>query len=837
MRFVAKGFLCILLLGAGCSEAAHPTTETPPDTPLEEIVWTSPGCCFFYIEGEKLQGSWPLQRNVGGYSGAGFVTNPPDADASPMTLELSLEPGTYTIWVRAYADSSDRRLSAQLGSVRLEPTHAAREELLAFAWERAGQVEHAGGPVGLRMHDEGSSWVLLDAIILTTRGDFDPDEAAQAARVLPEDAAKMYVSGVVARYEAARRTVQPPRTLEQWESRRTELSERIARAIGLVPEPPSTPLNAQVVGTIDMDGYRLEKVTFESRPGLHVSAHVFVPDGVGPFPVVLSPMGHYKSKAHQPAERSHALAKLGFMTLVYDPFGQGERRSEGNHHDEHWALLLSGKSNLSVMVWETMRALDYLSTRIEADVSRPVSAIGHSGGGLNALYLAVVEPRLGLNAPAGIFTTFHAIAETGRAHDPCVYLPGMAGFTDMGEIAALFAPRPQIILNGVSDSSFTWAGALRAADVTRRVYDLYGAGSRLRMDRYEAGHQLTDPMLRDFYGFVNNFVIHDGQTVGVGDDPVVFPGALFDRPQVELPDPQDPELLVFPDAMLPVKRRTVRDYGRSWALEKMSDLPSPTDVTKEALRQALVDELRWSVEHPPTIRRVGEFRSASGHRLDKVIVEVLPGILLPGHLSIVDPAAPTVVRLHNRQEWTGEALVPIVERGFNGLSIALSASGETVFRENWLAAMEVLIGGSLLARRVHDLRQIRRALSTLGITGPVGLAALDEASAITAVFAQALHPTTYDATVALDVTGTFLEAYERALPPVAWVTDILAIIDMPMVVWLAGEQSLRVMPTSSMYRAHYPSWHPVVAPFVGSSHDLQGQGWLNWLESALRDQE
>ena len=179
--------------------------------------------------------------------------------------------------------------------------------------------------------------------------------------------------------EIRRERFEKLRTHEDVVKLQGELRQRALDVIGGLPDQ-RTPLNARIVDTVRMDGYRIEKVIFESVPGLHVTALVYVPDApAGPKPAVLvgcghSPLGKAFVNYQNIAVR---LAKRGYVVICWDPVGQGERsqfwdaarnRSRYNLVCGEHAILgnlatLAGTSLTRWMVWDGMRAVDYLLTR------------------------------------------------------------------------------------------------------------------------------------------------------------------------------------------------------------------------------------------------------------------------------------------------------------------------------------------------------------------------------------------------------------------------------------------------------------------------------------------
>ena len=116
---------------------------------------------------------------------------------------------------------------------------------------------------------------------------------------------------------------------EEYDAYRTEMHRKMISAIGGFPE--RTPLNARTVATVKRDGYRIEKVVFESMPNLFVTANLFIPESdafKAPYPAVVMSCGHAdEGKDCDIYLRACVIAvKQGFVALMYDPYEQGERR-------------------------------------------------------------------------------------------------------------------------------------------------------------------------------------------------------------------------------------------------------------------------------------------------------------------------------------------------------------------------------------------------------------------------------------------------------------------------------------------------------------------------------
>ncbi len=183
-----------------------------------------------------------------------------------------------------------------------------------------------------------------------------------------------------------------------------DVQDKIQRCFG--PWPEKTPLHARITGSINRDTYRVENVIFESRPGFLVTANLYIPtNGSHPLPAVIGTCGHTNNGKAGYQDFAQGLARLGYVVLVYDPIGQGERFQYLNddlstrinpgtteHNHEGGQMTLVGESLSAWRAWDGIRALDYLLTRQEVD-PKHVGVTGNSGGGTMTTWLCGVEQR------------------------------------------------------------------------------------------------------------------------------------------------------------------------------------------------------------------------------------------------------------------------------------------------------------------------------------------------------------------------------------------------------------------------------------------------------------
>jgi len=247
------------------------------------------------------------------------------------------------------------------------------------------------------------------------------------------------------------------------EARQKWVRETLWRLIGGMPE--RTPLNARTTGSLERDRYKVEKVVYESRPGLYVSANLYIPrNGSGPFPAVLFQSGHYdEGKAHPNYQRCcQGLAQLGFVVLAFDPMGQGERiqypDTSGTHtrlqdvDSEHTIpgkqMLLYGDTATRFQLWDSIRSLDYLTSLPIVNAKR-VGSTGHSGGGTLTMLLSAADERLAAAAVCmgnleNIATpNFLPPGSTDDAEQDLVD-SGPLGF-DRWDLLFPFAPKPMLV--------------------------------------------------------------------------------------------------------------------------------------------------------------------------------------------------------------------------------------------------------------------------------------------------------------------------------------------------------------------------------------------------------
>ena len=301
------------------------------------------------------------------------------------------------------------------------------------------------------------------------------------------------------------------RDYQAW-ARRTFL-----RLAGSLPE--RTPLNLRTVGAFERSGYRVEKIVYESRPGLFVTANLYLPTrGAPPYPAVLFQMGHAANgKGHEPYQRCcQGLAQLGYIVLAFDPMGQGERTnyphsdgwltrlpsSDAEHTVPGCQMLLLGDTASAMQLWDAIRSLDVLASHPQVDPKR-IASTGQSGGGTLTMMLAAADDRLAAAAVCSGNTENVAtlpFLSPGSTDDAEQDLIGSAPLAfDRWDLLWPLAPKPLLVTTSAHDSFGTYSGSYETSgreEFARlaRAYSTLGAAGYLQSFESPVPHGLTYAM-------------------------------------------------------------------------------------------------------------------------------------------------------------------------------------------------------------------------------------------------------------------------------------------------------------------------------------------------------
>lgn len=336
-------------------------------------------------------------------------------------------------------------------------------------------------------------------------------------RVLPEqptqEMMQEYLLGLAREITARRRerlgALRSKEDIREWqESNRA----RFLECIGGLPGE-RTALRPRVMGKLVREGYEVRKIIFESLPDFYVTANLYVPlRGHAPYPAVLAPCGHsLNGKAYAEYQRLYiGLVRRGYVVLTWDAVGHGERfqlwdfvfRHRGlmEKSNEHGILgsreYLLDQNLARYLIWDGVRALDYLGSLPEVDASK-IGVTGNSGGGALSTYLAMRDPRI---AAASIVTFLSSIPKKIEARildaeaDPEQDIQGLFGAgIDHTELAGMIAPRPVLIGAALRDF-FPIEGTRETFAELKELYGKLGAPERVEMAAFDHEHMYSQPL-------------------------------------------------------------------------------------------------------------------------------------------------------------------------------------------------------------------------------------------------------------------------------------------------------------------------------------------------------
>ena len=309
-----------------------------------------------------------------------------------------------------------------------------------------------------------------------------------------------------------------------FEKHRPALRADLLDMLGLKPMPERTPLKATITGTIEQTGYVIEKLHFQSLPGLYVTANLYRPTRAANerYPTILYQVGHANQHrrdgnkaANECQQHGSWFATHGYVALVMDTLELSEIAGlhRGLLSGNRWWWHSTGYSPAGVETWNAMRALDYLATRPEVDSSR-IGATGISGGGIGTFWLTAVDDRVKVSAPVSGLgdVTFYAGEDGISRHCDCFFFYNRARW-NYTTVAALTCPRPMLFVNSNQDTYFPMASNERIAARLERLYALFGASDLVDAVISVGGHGYRTDIRRAVYEFFNRHLKNEARRV------------------------------------------------------------------------------------------------------------------------------------------------------------------------------------------------------------------------------------------------------------------------------------------------------------------------------------
>jgi cephalosporin-C deacetylase-like acetyl esterase len=546
-------------------------------------------------------------------------------------------------------------------------------------------------------------------------------------------------------FDRRREAIAALKTPADVEQRQKQLHHKFLQALGDFPD--QTPLNATVTGKEQRDGYRIEKVIYESRPNHHVTAILYLPEGKPPFPGVLVPCGHSANgKAAETYQRiSILLAKNGLAALCYDPIGQGERSqllaasgkpaiagSTSEHTMVGVGALLVGRNTASYRIWDGIRSLDYLASRPEIDPQR-LGCTGNSGGGTLTAYLMALEPRIVAAAPSCYLTSLERLFETIGPQDAEQNITGQVAFgIEHADYVTLRAPRPTLICVGTRDY-FDIHGAWTSFREAKGIYGILGHGERVDLFEYNDTHGFSKPRREAALRWMRRWLLNQNDAPTEPDFPIAA--------DADIQCTRTGQVLEDFKGVSAFDLNALRE--KELARLRRRDRPSGEALAR-TVRQLLALPGRIAPARPSS---AGELKR-DGYVIRQLSFDTEPGICVAGLLFVPEKPArdvPLVVYLHGEGKSADAApqgaIAKLVQAGQRVLALDLRGQGETApapakgpnyFGVDQKEAFLALhLNRPLLGQRVYDLLAVLEGMPDLagdgvhlvgvGSAGPIAL--------------------------------------------------------------------------------------------------------------------
>ncbi len=603
------------------------------------------------------------------------------------------------------------------------------------------------------------------------------------------------------------------KTKEDWEKNRPIYKQQIMEMLGLYPEPERTPLNPVITGKVETDSFTVEKLHFQSMPGLYVTANLYIPKNTPlPAPAVLYLCGHsYPLKkgfyhGNKVNYQHHAIwfAQNGYVCLVIDTLQLGE--IPGLHHGTYregmWWWNSRGYTPAGVEAWNTTRSIDYLYTRSEVDTNR-IGVTGRSGGGSYSWTAMAIDERIKVAAPVAGITDLqnYVVDGTVEGHCDCMFFVNTYRW-DYPLLAALSAPRPLLICNTDSDTIFPLDGVERLHFKVKQIYSLLNAKTNLGFVIVPGPHkdiqELQVPVFRWFNRFLKGVDIPVAQTTT----------NLF-----------EPETLKVFDA-IPQDQINSNVHKLFVPMAALPEIPGDIDKWREltcSITNLILEKSFGGWPTKPGMLSVAITLKGKYKNLDFEVIDFSPQVYVNLKLFLFMPAGKKSIKtvelkLLDAKDWENFAaelyeisggkcgIKPTAKFG-SGKELAQSLNGlkdkaivyfapRGIGTTDWELPPEkmkhilrrfMLLGQTLEGMRVWDIRMAVSAIHSLGRMENANIVIFaDETMAINAVFAAIFEPS---------IKELYLENLPQTYFSAPDYLNILKFMDIPMAFAIASERA------------------------------------------------
>lgn len=507
------------------------------------------------------------------------------------------------------------------------------------------------------------------------------------------------------------------KTKSDWLNRQALVKEKLLKLVG--PFPEKTPLNARITGVLYKDGYRVEKIVYESMPNFYVTGCLFIPDKInGKVPAVLNVIGHnqeaFRAELYQRVFLN--LVRKGIIVLAIDPVGQGEHvqyydssinfSSIGYTVIEHCYLgnqcFLSGVSPCRYFIWDGIRGIDYLLTRDDVDPER-IGVTGFSGGGTITAYIAAFDDRVSVSVACSWSTASRRQLETKGVQDAeTIFVRGVAEGITFEDLLEVRAPKPTLLTFVSRDQYLSIQGARESFREAKKAYTLLGNENNLDLVEDDFEHWMTPKIRLKIYEF---FIHHFDLPVDPAEEEVpILPAA---------------ELTVTPSGQISTSLGgdMVFDVNKRETQELIKNLEKSRKDIARHLSGVLVKAKDISGYAVSEVSEYEAFLNGryqrEGYTLGKYAIKGQGDYVIPLLLFVPDGNAgkhPALVYLHPEGKAAGALpggeIEKLVRKGYIVAAVDIMGTGETrntATRQLGPGYTAVLIGRSVVGIQAGDI--------------------------------------------------------------------------------------------------------------------------------------
>jgi hypothetical protein len=499
---------------------------------------------------------------------------------------------------------------------------------------------------------------------------------------------------------------QLPDNLKDWETYRFLLKNEIIEKAG-VDIDHSLPLNIKETGTIQMKGYTVKNIAFQTRPEVYATANLYIPDGKGPFPAVIKMLGHWsKGRLDAPTTVGpqvigHSLALNGYVCLIIDPWGAGERTTTHGVFEYHGgnlgaSLMDIGESLMGMLISDNIRGVDLICSLPYVD-SKNIGATGTSGGGNQTMWLAAMDERIKAAIPVISVGTF----ESYVMRNNCIGETLIDGLTFTEEAGVLALARAIMPFNHLKDPtpSFFPFEMLRSYNNAKKIFKLRGEEDNISYRIFDYPH----------YGYPE-----EGRWTMLGWFDFHLKGIGTGAPKKEIPFNQltEEKLMVFPKGQRDANVLSTAEYCRRRGNELRTVFINTQSFNTDKKKKELQIILR--LNEKSDLKKIHQYSSIGGW--DRFALETSDGLLLPllhraplnkslGYVILCNPDGKNSIStsLIDELKKKGSGIVVVDLSGTGELTSTSSLPYDKIFKLHTLSRANLWLGKTVLGEWVKEL--------------------------------------------------------------------------------------------------------------------------------------